>query len=113
MRIGRQFKLLGSTTRTEILVALRLLGETYPSELARILDRRLYSIQSVLAALEADGVVASRKFGRSRSISLDPRYFAHKELSDLLWKLGEQAHELQKKLARARRRPRRTGKPGL
>jgi hypothetical protein len=108
-----QSKLFGSPTRTAILVAIPLLGDTYPSELAKLLGLRLFSVQGVLAGLEAEGVIASRVFGRSRRITLDPRFVAHKELAALLAKLGQHSPELQTKLARGRRRPRRPGKPGL
>ncbi|MBX7116964.1 MAG: hypothetical protein K1X64_21745 [Myxococcaceae bacterium] len=105
--------LFGTETRTWVLVALRLLDESYPSELADILGVRPFTIRSILATLEREGVITSRLLGRTRAITLNPRYFAHDELSALLWKLGENDTALQKKLAARRRRPRRAGKPGL
>jgi len=108
----RASKLFGTPVRTAILVALRLLEQSYPSELAELLGVRLYSVQQVMKSLEADGVVASRSFGNTRQVSLDPRYFAHAQLSALLWQLGAHDHALQAQLASRRRRPRRAGKPG-
>jgi DNA-binding transcriptional ArsR family regulator len=96
-----------------VLVAIRLLEETYPSELAQLLGVRPYTVQSILASLERESIVASRLMGRTRIVSLNPRYFAHAELSALLWKLGQHDLNLQAKLAARRRRPRRAGKPGL
>jgi DNA-binding IclR family transcriptional regulator len=108
-----QSKLFGSPARTAVLIAIRLLGDTYPTELARLLGLRLFSVQGILAGLEAEGVIASRDFGRSRRVTLDPRFVAHKELAVLLAKLGRHSPELQTRLAGSRRRPRRPGKPGL
>ena len=96
-----------------MLVATRLLEETYPSELAALLGVRPYTVQSILASLEGEAIIVSRLMGRTRAVSLNPRYFAHAELSALLWKLGERDVDLQSKLAARRRRPRRAGKPGL
>ena len=105
--------LFGSRNRTAVLLALRLLEETYPSELAGMLGVRLFTVQSILSSLESEGVIVSRRVGTTRTVSLNPRYFAHDELSALLWKLGQQDTALQQRLATRRRRPRRAGKPGL
>ncbi len=96
-----------------MLVAIRLLEETYPSELAALLGVRPYTVQSILVPLEREAIIVSRLMGRTRTVALNPRYFAHAELSELLWKLGEHDVDLQAKLAARRRRPRRAGKPGL
>ncbi|MHB8878253.1 MAG: hypothetical protein ACYC8T_31545 [Myxococcaceae bacterium] len=111
--LERDPELLGSRNRTMVLEAVRLLEETYPSELAKVLGLRLFSVQSILAAFEREGVIVSRHLGRTRRVSLNPRYFAHQELEALLWKLGKQDVALQSMLATRRRRPRRPGKPGL
>jgi len=96
-----------------VLAAIRLLGETYPSELAAVLGVRLFAVQRVLESLEREAIITSRSIGRTRSVSLNPRYFAYRELAQLLWKLGREDTDLQMALASRRRRPRRTGKPGL
>jgi DNA-binding transcriptional ArsR family regulator len=111
--IERAPQIFGGRNRTAVLVAIRLLGETYPSELAALLGLRLYSVQEVLKSLESEGVIISRLLGRTRRVSLNPRYFASKELDVLLWKVGQHDVALQKSLATKRRRPRRAGKPGL
>ena len=102
--------LFGSPNRTRVLVAIRLLGETWASELAAMLGLRLFSVQTILASLERDSVIVTRTLGRTRQVTLNPRYFASSELEALLWKLGQNDTALQRALASHRRRPRRTGK---
>lgn len=111
--LERSPELFGSRNRTMVLVAIRLLEETYPSELANLLGLRLFSVQGILLAYEREGIIASRLLGRTRSVSLNPRYFAFQELDALLWTLGKRDEALQARLASRRRRPRRAGKPGL
>jgi hypothetical protein len=111
-RVDQASELFGGRNRTAVLVAIRLLEETYPSELAHLLGVRPYTVQSILASLEHEAVVVSRLMGRTRMVVLNPRYFANAELSALLWKLGQNDVALQHKLAARRRRPRRAGKPG-
>lgn len=111
--LEKDTELFGSRNRTAVLVAVRLLEETYPSELAAMLGVRPFTVQSILNSLELEGVVSSRLLGRTRVFSLNPRHFAHAELSTLLWKLGQHDPSLQRQLASRRRRPRRAGKPGL
>jgi DNA-binding MarR family transcriptional regulator len=108
----RKTKLFGSRTRTTVLVLLAMLEESYPSELARLLDARLYTIQNIIDALESETIIVSRVLGRTRRITLNPRYAAATELRALLAKLGESDIELQKIAATKRARPRRPGKPG-
>lgn len=99
-------KLFGSRRRTEVLVMTALLGETYPTELARLLGAPLYSVQTIVDGLNRDGVVATRLVGRSRLVSLDPRYYGHRELMALLLRLSEGEPALQHAAASRRSRPR-------
>lgn len=101
----------GSRTRSRILIALYLLGESYPRELARLLGVHLNSVQTALRSLERDGLVATRTAGRTRLARLDPRYFAAAELRPLLARLAETDRVLTLAVAGLRRRPRRSGKP--
>src|SRR3972149_2068169 len=55
----------GGTTRTRVLLALRLLAESYPRELARVLDMPFSSVQKALASLAKDGLVAGRALGQA------------------------------------------------
>ena len=101
----------GGTARTRALLALRLLSESYPRELARVLDMPFSSVQKALASLEKDGLVAARALGRTRVFKLDPRYFAHDALQQFLLRLTEPERELRARVSALRRRPRRTA-PG-
>jgi|SRR5262245_12034646 len=101
----------GSPTRTRVLLVLHLLGESYPRELARILDAPLSVIQKALRSLERDGLVGGRTTGRTRVYRMDPRYFASSELKRFLERLSEPDSDLRARLNQFRRRPRRSGKP--
>ena len=111
MTLEAQNKIFGTVLRTRVLFTLALVGETFPSELARLIDSKLFPVQRILDSLEREGVVASRKIGVERRVTLNPRFFAHAELQTLLSKLGEQDSRLQQSLAKRRSRPRRRGKP--
>lgn len=84
----------GTPSRTRSLIALRLMEESYPRELARLLDLRLFSVQRALASLERDGLVSARSRGRTRVYRLEPRYFAMDELAAYLDRLAAQETEL-------------------
>src|SRR5262245_63139975 len=97
----------GSQTRTRVLLALSLLSESYPRELARLLTVPLSGVQKALRSLELDGLVAGRSAGRTRLYRLDPRYFARTSLQQFLARLSEPEAELRRRVAQLRRRPRR------
>ncbi len=101
----------GAQTRTRVLLALSLLGESYARELSRVLGVPLSGIQKALKSLERDGLVAARAAGRTRLFRLEPRYFAHDALRAFLQRLSEPEVALRSRVAALRRRPRRTGKP--
>jgi DNA-binding transcriptional ArsR family regulator len=101
----------GGKTRTRVLLALRLLSESYPRELARVLDTSLNGVQQALKGLEVDGIVSARNAGRTRLFRLNPRYFAFEDLQRFLFRLAEPERELKMRIDDLRRRPRRTGKP--
>ena len=101
----------GGEGRTRVLLALSRLSESYPRELARLLEMPFSSVQKALSSLEKDGLVAGRAVGRTRVFQLDPRYFAHDELQRFLLRLSEPELELSARVATLRRRPRRTAKP--
>ena len=100
----------GSVTRTRALLALELLGQSYPRELSRLLGAPLSVVQKALRSLERDALVAARAVGRTRVYQIDPRYFAKKELRAFLAKLLVADEALKSQAASLRRRPRRTGK---
>lgn len=101
----------GSQTRTRVLLALSLLGESYARELSRVLGVPLSGVQKALSSLERDGLVGARAAGRTRLFRLEPRYFAYDALRTLLQRLSEPEVALRARVSSLRRRPRRTGKP--
>ena len=101
----------GGQTRTRVLLALRLLGDSYPREPSRILGLPLSGVQKALAGLDLDGLVAGRSVGRTRLSRLNPRYFAADALAGFLLRLTEPEAELRDRIEALRRRPRRVGKP--
>lgn len=102
-------RLFGSGLRTDALVAIARLGETYPAELATLLGRRPIEVQRALASLEQAGVIASRRRGNVRLVTVDPRFPAAKELYALLLRMSESPHYAER--WNVRRRPRAMGKP--
>ena len=101
----------GSPSRTRVLKSLQLLGQSFPRELARVTRTSLAGIQKALLSLERDGLVVGRTMGRMRVFTLNPRYFASRELEALIDRLAEADTELIASVAALRRRPRRSGKP--
>ena len=101
----------GGQGRTRVLLALRLLGDSYPRELTRVLEMPLSGAQKALRSLELYGLVAGRSVGRTRLYQLNPRYFAAEALSAYLSRLVEPEEGLKERTAAVRRRPRLTGKP--
>ena len=110
MLVGRSSP-FGGKTRSRVLIVLQLLGESFPRELARILEVPLNGVLQALKSLELDGLVSGRSQGRTRLYRTNPRYFAHAELQSYLFRLAEAAPELKERVAALRRRPRRTSKP--
>lgn len=100
----------GGRTRTEALLALRLLEESYAREIARLLERPLFGVQKALRSLESDGLIVGITRGQTRLFRLAPGYFAYDELLRYLERLTEGEKQLQERVGRLRRRPRRTGK---
>lgn len=111
MRVKVRSSPFGSTTRTRALLALSLISESYPRELARLLEAPLSSTQRALRSLERDGLIAARNAGRTRVYCIDPRYFAFSDLVRYLRRLNEPEVELAQRVAALRRRPRQTAKP--
>jgi DNA-binding transcriptional ArsR family regulator len=101
----------GGQTRTRVLLALRLLGDSYARELSRLLETPLSGVQKALRSLELDGLVAGRPVGRTRVYQLNPRYFAADTLAVYLARLAEPENGLRERAKALRRRPRRAGKP--
>jgi hypothetical protein len=100
----------GGWTRTRVLLALRILEESYPAELARLLSAPPSGVWKALRSLELDALVAGRNVGRTRVFRINPRYFAYDDLQRYLLRLTETEDDLRERIATVRRRPRRTGK---
>lgn len=109
MVVGRSSP-FGGRTRTETLLALWLLEESYAREIARLFQRPLFGVQKALKSLEDDGLIAGRMRGKTRLFRLAPRYFAHRELWNYLSRLSQPEDDFRERVARLRYRPRKTGK---
>jgi predicted transcriptional regulator len=103
---------LGSINRERVLLFIHCREEGYAREIARFFDTNLDPIQKQLDRLEAGGVLASRKAGKTRLYSFNTRCPFLKELKALLQKITTFCpDELMESLLMNRRRPRRRGKP--
>jgi DNA-binding MarR family transcriptional regulator len=103
--------IFGSALRTKILVLTALLGETYPSQLARTLNTSPSVVGMAVDRLERERLVATRRFGMERRISLNPSTPFSGELRALLLRLAESSPEYDAAVGSIRTRPRRRGKP--
>lgn len=104
-------KLFGTRRRTQVLLLLALLDESHASEIARLLDTHVKTVQRILDGLESEGVTVGREIGRERRIRLNERYPAATELKALLSSLARRDPVTDTAAASLRRRPRRKGKP--
>jgi hypothetical protein len=104
MEVGSPF---GSRTRTRVLLALELRGQSYPRELARLLAAPLSVVQKALLSLERDALVTGRMLGRTRLLEFNPDYFALRPLRALLASLLQADRQLKARAAGGRRRSRR------
>lgn len=104
--------ILGSVSSERVLLFIVARNEGYASEIAQFFDTDLAPIQRQLDKLESGGVLASRKAGRTRLYSFNPRCPFLKELVALLEKVMTFCpNDLRDRLLMNRRRPRRRGKP--
>ena len=106
----RNVGIFGTATRTNVLLAIHMLGETYVTELSGMLEISLNQAQHALASLEDAGLIVREGMGRLRRVQLNPRSVLTPEISALLDKMAHYDVPLQKRLAERRRRPRKTGK---
>lgn len=100
----------GTRARTKVLIALALLDQTYPRELARVTDLSLMTVQRIVNKLEREGTLSSRRVGVQREVRLNPRGLAVNELRSFLLRLAEADREIMTAVGQLRRRPRRAGK---
>ena len=90
----------GGQARILVLLAPGLLDESFPRELARLLEVPLNGVQQALRGLEVDGLVAARSAGRTRLYRLNPLYFARQELQAYLKRLAGAETGLVERTAR-------------
>ena len=105
-----ELRLFGTPTRSRTLLAVALLGETYPRELARVASVPLVSVQRIINDLDRQNVVATRLRGTQREVRLNPSYFAYVQLRELLLRLAPAAPDIVVNVESLRRRPRRFAK---
>ena len=78
--------LLNSKTKENVLIFLIAREEGYATEIARFFDVDLYGVQNQLDELETGGILVSKKVGRTRLFTLNPKYALIDELKSLLQK---------------------------
>lgn len=103
-------RLFGSVSRSRTLLAIALLEQTYPREVARVTGVPLMSVQRIINDLQKQGVVSSRVQGTQREVRLNPAFFAHAELRKFLLRLALSEQDISGVIESMRRRPRRAGK---
>ena len=104
--------LLSSVSKEQVLVFIFARGEGYATEIARKFNTSLYGIQKQLDKLETGGILVSRKVGRTRVYTFNPRYALLDELKSLLEKaIYFYPEGVRDSLWMNRRRPRIRGKP--
>lgn len=104
--------LLGSESSERVLIFILARDEGYGTEIANFFETDLYKIQQQLNKLELGGVLVSRKAGRTRIFTFNPRYPFLNELKSLLEKaFSFYPEDVRDRLLMNRRRPRRGGKP--
>jgi len=104
--------LLGSKTKEKILLYIYTNKEGYAREISDLFEYALDPVQKQLNKLEDNGVLISRKRGRTNSFSINPRFPFKKELEALLEKVLYFTSKTEKdRYFNPRLRPRRRGKP--
>lgn len=99
-------KLFGSPRRTQILVALSVMDDAYPSLIAQLLDAKLFAVQQIIDSLIAEGIVSSHKEGKLRIVSLNRSFSGYNSLALLLRTLIDDLPDLKRAiLATGRGRP--------
>lgn len=104
--------LLGSSEAEKVLAFIEVRGQGYAYEIANFYSSNLRGIQKQLERLEHGGVLVSKKVGRTRLYTFNPRFAFKKELEALIQKaVSYYPESLRNALIIRRERPRRKGKP--
>lgn len=104
-------ELFGSPLRGRILTYLAITDDSYAREIADLFDAPLITVQRILRDFEAAALITIRPRGRTRLITLNPRWFAAAELRALLARLAQADSDLLTLATKIRRRPRQAGLP--
>ena len=95
-----------------MLLFLAARGSGYAREIAVCWSMDVSTVQNQLLRMERDGLLISRKVGRTRVFEFNSRYAFKDEVGSLLAKaLSSLPGTTLDKLTLGRNRPRRTGKP--
>ncbi|HTU68956.1 MAG TPA: helix-turn-helix domain-containing protein [Candidatus Baltobacteraceae bacterium] len=103
-------RLFGAPARSRALLAIALLEQTYLRELSRIAGVSFQSIVRIVDDLQEQGVVSTLMRGPQRIVTLNPSFFAYREVRDLLLRLAPTEPRMVKTIEDLRRRPRRRTK---
>ncbi len=104
--------LFGSVNRERVLMFISARGEGYAREIADFFKTDLSPIQNQLDRLEAGNIFVSKKQGKTRIYSYNPRFPFLEQLQAFIEKVIEFLPEKEKtRLFMVRKRPRRKGKP--
>lgn len=104
--------ILGSNEAEKVLAFVTARDEGYAYQIAQFFNTNLRGIQKQLERLEFGGVLVSKKVGRTRVYSYNPRNPLSDELNNLVTEaIRFYPVEIREKLTIRRERPRRLGKP--
>lgn len=106
--------LFGNPVIEKVLFFLLKNEKAYASELSKVFEIPLFSIQKALERLEKGGIIASYKEGRTRLYRFNPRFPMLQELTSFLEKsytFFPQNFRRKYYERPIRKRPRRKGKP--
>jgi DNA-binding MarR family transcriptional regulator len=104
--------IVGSEGAERVLLFLAARGSGYAREIAACWSMDISTVQNHLLRMERDGLLVSRKVGRTRVFEFSPRYAFKDEVAALLAKvLSSLPSDTLEILTLERNRPRRTGKP--
>ena len=107
-------KLFGNPVIEKVLLYLMVNQKGYPTQLKKVFDLPLYSIQRAMARLEQGGIIIAFPEGKTLVYQLNPRYPFLKELKALLKRVyAALPADIKKRYYERieRKRPRRRGKP--
>ena len=110
-KLDLRSSIFGSALRTKILVLTALLRETYVGQLASLMETSPSSVARAVDRLERERLIAGRRWGVERRITLDPTMPFSGELQSLLLKIAASSPEYEAAAGSIRTRPRRRGKP--